>query len=356
MTRRAVRPLSEAIRKVSNKNSTLVLLRHGQSTWNAIPTFTGWCDAPLTERGMAEAQAAGKLLKERGWNHFDRVFTSELTRAQITCQLALEQIYEPSDDGKARLPHIETAWQLNERHYGALQGRHKQDPELISRYGKEQLTCWRRDFYAKPPPMDEHHVHYQAPPAPLHESLEDCQNRVLPYLDDTIMSTLKQPSQTVLLVAHSNSLRALVAHLDQIPTSHIPNIHIPNSVPCLYHFNVDGEVISSLPPGSNRGEWLFSVENRVRLRRKMGGSGAFARAIFAAWDLNGDGILTKEELTAGLTELKGEADISVAAIAGKILEEVDHDGSQTLDLHEFEQFALEACRKFIPGLIEEDKF
>jgi hypothetical protein len=116
---------------------------------------------------------------------------------------------------------------------------------------------------------------------------------------------------------------------------------------------MEGEVVSSLTLGMSRGEWLLSVENRERLRNKIGGSGAFARAIFAAWDLNHDGILTREELQVGLTELKGEEDISMAAIAGKILEEVDQDGNQTLDLQEFEQFALEACNKFIPGLMQD---
>lgn len=109
-----------------------------------------------------------------------------------------------------------------------------------------------------------------------------------------------------------------------------------------------------LDPGKSRRKWLFSVENQKRLRNKIGGSSsAFARAIFAAWDLNHDGVLTREELQVSLTELKGEDDISMAAIAGKILEEVDQDGNQTLDLQEFEQFALEACNKFIPGLMQD---
>jgi 2,3-bisphosphoglycerate-dependent phosphoglycerate mutase len=299
---------------------------------------------------MSEARAAGVLLKERGWDHFDKVFTSELSRAKLSCELALEEIYEHSN---ATIPRIETAWKLNERHYGALQGRQKQNPELLRLYGKEKLAHWRRDFHAVPPPMDPSHKHYQAPPAPLHESLAHCQDRVLSYWEDAIKPTLKESGKNVLLVAHSNTLRALVAHLDQIPTSRVPNIHIPNSVPCLYSFNLEGEVVSSLPMGTSRGEWLFSIENRERLRNKIGGSSAFARAIFAAWDLNGDGVLTKEELQVGLTKLKGEDDISMAAIAGKILEEVDQDGNQTLDLQEFQHFALEACNKFIPGLLQD---
>jgi 2,3-bisphosphoglycerate-dependent phosphoglycerate mutase len=299
---------------------------------------------------MSEARAAGKLLKERGWDHFDRVFTSELSRAKLTCQLALEEIYGQSNDA---MPPIEKSWKLNERHYGALQGTHKDDPKIHSLYGKEKIAQWRRDFHGVPPPMDPSHKHYQPPPAPLHESLAHCQKRVLSFWEDAIEPTLKESGKSALLVAHSNTLRALVAHLDQIPTSRIPNIHIPNSVPCLYHFNMEGEVVSSLTLGMSRGEWLLSVENRERLRNKIGGSGAFARAIFAAWDLNHDGILTREELQVGLTELKGEEDISMAAIAGKILEEVDQDGNQTLDLQEFEQFALEACNKFIPGLMQD---
>jgi bisphosphoglycerate-dependent phosphoglycerate mutase family 1 len=138
-------------------SSSVVLLRHGQSTWNKIPTFSGWCDVPLTPQGITEAQGAGKLLFDRGYT-FDVAFTSELQRAGKTCQMAL-QVLDPS------VPVVEN-WQLNERHYGALQGRSKNCPQLRAQYGLEQLKAWRREFHAAPPPMETSHPYYQIPPAP----------------------------------------------------------------------------------------------------------------------------------------------------------------------------------------------
>ena len=137
--------------------SSVVLLRHGQSIWNKIPTFSGWCDVPLTPQGIAEAQGAGQLLSDRGYT-FDVAFTSELQRAGETCREAL-QVLDPS------VPIVEN-WQLNERHYGALQGRSKRDPQLKAQYGSEQLKAWRREFHAAPPAMETSHPYYQNPPAP----------------------------------------------------------------------------------------------------------------------------------------------------------------------------------------------
>jgi 2,3-bisphosphoglycerate-dependent phosphoglycerate mutase len=154
-------------RKISNKaekshdvdrKSTLVLLRHGQSTWNKIPTFTGWCDVALTPEGESEAKEAGELLRDRGYR-FDIAFTSELQRARQTCYMALEGL-------GGSLPVVE-AWQLNERHYGALQGRAKDDPALFADFGEDQLSSWRRDFDSTPPPMLPNHPYFQDPPAPV---------------------------------------------------------------------------------------------------------------------------------------------------------------------------------------------
>lgn len=156
-TRQTLRYYS--LKKKDDCLATLVLLRHGQSTWNANPVFTGWADPPLTDRGVAEAREAGALLHTRGFTHFDVAFTSQLDRAIRTCEIALEA---------ARCSTlIIKAFQLNERHYGALQGRRKNDAELLKMYGKEQLRKWRRDFRAIPPPMDDNHPYYQPPPAPL---------------------------------------------------------------------------------------------------------------------------------------------------------------------------------------------
>mmetsp|Transcript_16936 Transcript_16936/g.36621 ORF Transcript_16936/g.36621 Transcript_16936/m.36621 type:complete len:372 (+) Transcript_16936:132-1247(+) len=329
----------------------LIILRHGQSTWNATPTFTGWCDAPLTERGVAEARSSGELLRERGLENVDVAYTSKLRRAIVTCELAMEHA------GVSPATPVERAWQLNERHYGALQGFRKDDPDILAEHGAERLASWRRDFSAAPPAMDEDHDHYAPPPAPLTESLEDCQTRVLAYWNEIILPSLT-PNGAALLVAHSNTLRGLVSYLDRVPPERVPHIHIPNSVPCVYEIDpASGEAVSPLldtPAGGSRGRWIFSSENHERLRGKIGGSGSFARSIFEAWDLNGDGELDRGEIQIGLGGLVGGEDVAVSALAGKILEEIDKDGSQTLDLDEFETFALDACRKFMPGLMEEE--
>lgn len=328
--------------------ATLVILRHGQSTWNATPTFTGWCDAPLTERGISEAKASGELLRKRNYDNFDVAFTSTLQRAVMTCELALENA------NSVHTP-VHKAWQMNERHYGALQGSQKDDPQIEKTYGKELLTSFRRDFCAAPPAMDETHPHYQPPPAPLTESLADCQDRVLEFYMNTILPSLK-PNSKVLLTAHSNSLRALVMHLDKVSIAKVPHIHIPNSVPCVYHIDPkDGQVVSPMidsAAGGSQGQWLFSPENHTRLRGKLGGSGGFIRSIFEGWDLNSDGKLSFHEIETGLKDLMGNDDVAISALAGKFLEEIDVDGSQTLELEEFECYALNACRKFMPRLLE----
>lgn len=336
---------SSSSSKNDDRFSHLVLLRHGESIWNATPTFTGWCNPPLTERGINEAKEAGKLLAERGYTEFHIAFTSMLDRAIDTCNLALDAA------GCASIVPVVKAYQLNERHYGALQGRRKNDPLLLEKYGAEQLLKWRRNFDAIPPPMDENHEFYLPPPAPLTESLELCQKRVLQYFEEAILPEL-QPGNSVLVVAHSNSLRALKAHIDNVPEHLVPNIHIPNSVPCVYHFNPTcGSVVSPLlqgRAGETRGQWLFSPENQRRLHNKIGATGAFTRAIFEAWDINGDGVLEKEEIAQGLRQLiKGE-DIAIRAMASKLLEEVYMEGKATLTPEEFEAEALLAFRDLDP--------
>lgn len=149
-----------------NRNhGTLVLLRHGQSIWNKIPTFTGWCDVPLTMQGMAQAQAAGQLLKDRNFT-FDVAYTSELKRAIQTCEMSVGVLAGSRPGPGERNISIIKSIALNERHYGALQGRAKNDPALIAEFGNEQLRAFRREFYSTPPPMDENHPYYQPSPAP----------------------------------------------------------------------------------------------------------------------------------------------------------------------------------------------
>jgi 2,3-bisphosphoglycerate-dependent phosphoglycerate mutase len=359
--------------------TNLILLRHGESIWNATPTFTGWCDIPLTETGMAQAMAAGKLLEDRGFSKFDAVYTSQLQRAVLTCHLALHFIAGQAGG----FPTITRAWQLNERHYGALQGTLKKDPNLFKKYSKEDILSWRRGFREAPPPMDASHPYYLPPPAPLTESLKDCQERVVQYYKEVILPGIISSSNNtassdkpanILVVAHSNTIRGLCTHLDEVQEENIPHIHIANSVPCVYqlettiHENgrIDHEVvspISSSKAGGSRAQWMFSKENYERLQGKLGSSESFARSIFDAWDTNGDGVLSREEIHNGLEELIDEGeheDIAIAAIAGKVWEEIrldsleedssfskakKRDSEEFLTLHDFTRYIIRGCEK-----------
>jgi 2,3-bisphosphoglycerate-dependent phosphoglycerate mutase len=305
-------------------SSKVVLLRHGQSIWNKIPTFSGWCDVPLTDAGIAQAEGAARVMKERALN-FDLAFSSTLQRAYVSAEVVLETM------GDASTPIIQ-AWQLNERHYGALQGLAKNNPELHARYGSDQMTEWRRSMMGKPPPMDEWHPHFSPPPAPLTESLYDCQQRVLRYWNESIIPAAAAASHadhhesTILIAAHANTIRALIAYLDDVSPDDVPRIHVPNSVPCVYKIDTNtGRAIQqdSSPLSRSRGYWMLCSENQERLVEKLGGnSEAFARSVFEAWDIDGNGVLNKEELIEGLSSWKRDANPAINALAGKIWEEV----------------------------------
>jgi 2,3-bisphosphoglycerate-dependent phosphoglycerate mutase len=219
---------------------TLVLLRHGQSTWNQLNLFTGWHDVELTDQGVREAGAAGVTMKEAGLV-FDIAHTSLLRRAIETNQLALSAM-------GLDIP-IERSWRLNERHYGALQGLDKKETTL--RHGAEQTMIWRRSFDVPPPPVDatspEHPANdprYQqliaegldASLLPATECLADVLVRVLPYWNDVITPQLRE-GKNVLVTAHGNSLRALVMHLEQISRDDIVEFNIPTGVPRLYELS-----------------------------------------------------------------------------------------------------------------------
>ena len=220
---------------------TLVLLRHGQSTWNALNLFTGWHDVPLTDQGVAEAKAAGRAMREAGLR-FGAVHTSLLQRAIETNRLALEEL------GQSDAP-IERTWRLNERHYGALQGLDKK--ETSERHGPEQTLLWRRSFDVPPPPVErtspEHPLNdpsYQRlvdegldpDLLPATECLKDVLERVLPYWNDVIVPQL-HAGTNVLVTAHGNSLRALIMHLESMSTEAIVDFNMPTGVPRLYEFN-----------------------------------------------------------------------------------------------------------------------
>ena len=216
----------------------LVLLRHGESTWNKENRFTGWTDVDLTDKGREEAKSAGQLLKAEGFA-FDLVFTSVLTRAVRTSNIALDEL------GQLWLP-VERSWRLNERHYGALQGLNK--AETAAKHGEEQVKIWRRAYAIAPPPLtadDPRHPardpRYQDLPAsdlPLTESLKDTVARFLPYWHESIAPRIAA-GRRVLIVAHGNSLRALVKYLDGISDEAIVELNIPTGIPLVYELSAD---------------------------------------------------------------------------------------------------------------------
>ena len=214
----------------------VVLLRHGESTWNKENRFTGWHDVDLTERGRAEAQEAGRLLREGGYV-FDVAFTSVLKRAIKTLGIALDTL------DQLWIPVIKS-WKLNERSYGALQGLNK--AETAAKHGEAQTKIWRRSFDVPPPPLtidDERHPSHdpryrnlKAGDLPLTESLKDTIARFMPYWHETIAPTIKS-GQRVVIAAHGNSLRALVKDLDNIPESEIVELNIPTGIPLVYELD-----------------------------------------------------------------------------------------------------------------------
>jgi 2,3-bisphosphoglycerate-dependent phosphoglycerate mutase len=213
----------------------LVLIRHGQSTWNLENRFTGWWDVDVTEKGVAEARAAGKLMHDMGVD-FDQCFTSLQTRAIKTLNLALEEM------GRLWLP-VEKDWRLNERHYGGLTGLDK--AETAAKHGDEQVKIWRRSFDTPPPPLEPGSPYdlssdrrYAGVSIPNTESLKDTIARVLPYWESRIAPQLKADKR-VLISAHGNSLRALVKHLSNIPDDEITGLEIPTGQPIVYELADD---------------------------------------------------------------------------------------------------------------------
>jgi 2,3-bisphosphoglycerate-dependent phosphoglycerate mutase len=222
----------------------LILVRHGQSTWNQENLFTGWTDVGLTEQGEEEAREAGRLIEEEKLDP-DILHTSVLIRAIKTAEETLDIM------GRQYLP-VRRSWRLNERHYGALQGLNKK--ETAAEHGDEQVRIWRRSYDIPPPPLepdDERHPRHDPrysllPPdlVPATECLKDVVVRMLPYWHDVIVPDLRA-GRVPLVVAHGNSLRALVKHLDQISDAEIIDLNIPTGVPLLYELDHDMRPISS---------------------------------------------------------------------------------------------------------------
>ena len=216
----------------------LVLLRHGESTWNRDNWFTGWTDVDLSERGLVEASDAGRLLRE-GQYAFDIAYTSVLKRAIRTLWITLDildQMWIP----------VEKSWRLNERHYGALQGLNK--AETAAKHGEAQTKIWRRSYDIPPPRLapddprhssrDPRYANLAPTELPLTESLKDTVARVLPYWHDTIAPAIRS-GRRVLIAAHGNSLRALVKYLDQVSEPDIVELNIPTGVPLVYELDDD---------------------------------------------------------------------------------------------------------------------
>ncbi|MFT3956893.1 MAG: 2,3-diphosphoglycerate-dependent phosphoglycerate mutase [Piscinibacter sp.] len=214
----------------------LVLIRHGESTWNLENRFTGWTDVELTPTGVAQAQEAGRLLKAEGYE-FDVVHTSVLKRAIWTTWHALDQM------DRTWLPLVKT-WRLNERHYGALQGLNK--AETAKKFGDEQVLVWRRSYDTPPPALtaddarcersDPRYAGLAAADVPLTECLKDTVARVLPYWNDTLAPAIRA-GQRLLISAHGNSIRALVKYLDGISDDDIVGLNIPNGIPLVYELD-----------------------------------------------------------------------------------------------------------------------
>ena len=222
----------------------IVLLRHGQSEWNKLNLFTGWQDVNLTEQGVEEAKAAGKLMKEEGFE-FDVAFTSVLTRAIKTLNFALESM------GELWLP-VHKSWRLNEKSYGALQGLNK--AETAEKYGDEQVLLWRRSYDVRPPfieETDERHPSHdrryndlKADEKTAGESLKDTYDRMLPYWHSDIAPAIKD-GKSVIIAAHGNSLRSLVQYLDNLSEEEILKLNIPTGVPLVYELDADLKPIKS---------------------------------------------------------------------------------------------------------------
>ena len=239
-----VRPSMPKASSTSLDAYKLVLVRHGESTWNNENKFTGWYDCPLSEKGEGEAKSGGQLLKEEGFD-FDIAYTSTLKRAIKTLWIILEEMnlmYIP----------IKNTWRLNERHYGGLQGLNKQ--ETVDKHGKDQVLIWRRSYDIPPPELDKSSSHYPGNDKmydnvdrdllPVTESLKTTAERFMPEWENELVPLIKE-GKNVLIAAHGNTLRALVQHLDGISNDEICDLNIPTGVPLVYE--LDEETLEPIP-------------------------------------------------------------------------------------------------------------
>lgn len=220
--------------------NTLILVRHGESIWNKENIFTGWVDVELSEKGIEEAKRAGRMLKDYS---FDLAYTSFLKRASDTLDIVLKEL-------NLNIP-VKKAWQLNERFYGALQGKNKDD--VKKEFGEEQFKLWRRSYETKPPAITKEYEMYpgndprykelKETELPLTESLKDTENRVLPYLKEEIFSNIKK-GKKIIISAHGNSIRAIVKNLENLSGEEIAETEIPLGVPLVYELDENFKVVN----------------------------------------------------------------------------------------------------------------
>lgn len=244
----------------------LVLVRHGESEWNKLNLFTGWTDVDLTENGINEVKQCGKVLKEEGFS-FDVCFTSYLKRAIHSAYIVLEQLDEEY------IPMIKD-WHLNERHYGALQGLNK--AETANKYGEKQVKLWRRSYDVNPPMLNKDdsrnpanqkmYSNISESELPLSESLKDCVNRVVPYFNKEIKPLIKE-GKSVLIVAHGNSLRALIKYLKDISNEDIVDLNIPTGVPLVLELDDGLKVVKDYFLGDQ--EKIAQKVNSVALQASI---------------------------------------------------------------------------------------
>ncbi|MFZ3054956.1 MAG: 2,3-diphosphoglycerate-dependent phosphoglycerate mutase [Minisyncoccales bacterium] len=214
----------------------LVIIRHGESVWNKENVFTGWIDAPLSEKGIEQAKKAGQLLKEKGFS-FDLAFTSSLERAQNTLDLILKEM-------DISIP-VEKSWRLNERHYGALQGMNKD--EMREKFGIQQVEIWRRSYDVRPPvKTEEKELKYKEVKegeVPSTESLKDTEERLFPYWKENIVPEIKS-GKNIIISAHGNSIRSLIKNIEELSGDEIIKIEIPVGIPLVYELDDNLKMIN----------------------------------------------------------------------------------------------------------------
>jgi 2,3-bisphosphoglycerate-dependent phosphoglycerate mutase len=248
----------------------IILLRHGESTWNLQNRFTGWTDVDLSEKGVMEAKNAGQLIKQAGYD-FDLAFTSVLKRAIRTLWIVLDEL---------DLMWIPTliSWRLNERHYGALQGFNK--AETAKKFGEQQVHLWRRSYDVQPPALqktderypgsDPRYKYLSDDELPVTESLADTIKRFLPYWKNSIAPIIKE-GKKVIIVAHGNSLRALVKYLDNISENEIPNLNIPTGIPLVYDLDDELKPIKHYylgdPETLRKAEELTASQGKIKIEK-----------------------------------------------------------------------------------------